>query len=532
LDGALAGRLLIIGLDAGTFDTLDPLVASGDMPEVGAILAASARAELLSTFPPTTSPAWPALATGLEPGKLGLFGLLNRRPGTQYDFRVARNTFDARSLWSIAGRAGVRAVACGVPATFPPVESPNATVVTGMLTPNGQPRTAPRAIETQLARDGLIIDWEELRDLEGSVRLPDDEARLAIFLLDALDWRVFMTVFRSSDGIFHTHPGEPEAHRELFRRIDRHIGAMRARLDSHDTLMLVSDHGMTRLREVVHVNSLLQRERLLVKRARVATADERALGAMESIKNLPLFQNPIVKNPLARRLAERVRQRAFRRRLEYGREGRRQPRLSEALVDWSASICFFVDLGYGSGIHLNLRGREPLGIVDPGEYAAVRDRVAEILSREEGIVVRRREDVYAGPFVDRAPDLLVSTAREDLGLSGRMLDVPVRTPIDVPYFHHTRRGIWSVMGPGVHARAFDEPLGIADVCPTSLHLLGIGVPSDSDGKVRLELFEPDSEPARRPVRYVDAEGAIGADDLDEYDDEAIKEKLRGLGYMH
>ena len=54
MSSAANGRLLIIGLDAGTWDILDPLVASGDMPSLGRLLERSARAELLSTFPPTT----------------------------------------------------------------------------------------------------------------------------------------------------------------------------------------------------------------------------------------------------------------------------------------------------------------------------------------------------------------------------------------------------------------------------------------------------------------------------------------------
>src|ERR1043166_1711607 len=170
----MAGRLLIVGLDAGTFDILDSYVASGDMPHVARLVADGARAELTSTFPPTTAPAWPALVTGLGPAKLGMFGLLNRRPGSQYEFGVARNTFDSRSIWSLAGHAGVTAVSCGVPASFPPVESPNTVVVTGMLTPNGYPRSAPAELEAELAARDLIIDWEELRDLEGAVRLPDD----------------------------------------------------------------------------------------------------------------------------------------------------------------------------------------------------------------------------------------------------------------------------------------------------------------------------------------------------------------------
>ena len=526
----MAGRLLIIGLDAGTFDILDPLVASGDMPNVGAILEAGACAELLSTFPPTTSPAWPALVTGLGPGKLGFFGLLNRRPGTQYDFAVARNTFDARALWSLAGRAGVPAVACGVPATFPPAESPNVAVVTGMLTPNGQPRTAPAALEADLAREGLVIDWEELRDLAGSVALPDDEARLALRMLERSDWRVFMTVFRASDGIFHTHPAEFEAHREMFRRIDRHVGAMRERLDAADTLMLVSDHGMTRLAEVVHVNSLFLREGLLGRREVETTVEDRALGLLERIKESPLVQNPIVKNPLARRAAEALRQRRASRTLEFGREGRRQPRLSEALVDWSRTTCVFVDLGYGSGVYLNVRGREPFGVVAPEEYDATRDRVAALLRQQEGLVVSRREEVYTGPFVERAPDLLVSTTREELGLSGRLLDTPVRTRVDVAYFHHTRRGIWVVAGPDVRPGRLAAPCEIVDVCPTALHLLGLAVPDDVDGRVRSELFA--GGPATLPVRTVHVDAPLEVDAGGDYDDDAIKEKLRGLGYMH
>jgi predicted AlkP superfamily phosphohydrolase/phosphomutase len=364
------------------------------------------------------------------------------------------------------------------------------------------------------------------------VALADEEARLALYLLDRIEWRVFMTVFRASDGIFHTHPRDVDAHREMFRRIDRGIGQMRARLGADDTLMLVSDHGMTRLREIVHVNALLWRARLLARRDRPATVEDRALGLVERVKRSPLVDPRIVKNPIARRVAEALRQRRAGKTLDFGREGRRQPRLSESLIDWTGTACFFVDLGYGSGVYLNLKGREPLGTVDPADYAATRDRIASLLRAEHGLVVERREDVYTGPFLERAPDLLVSTAHEDLGLSGRLLDTPNRTRVDVPYFHHTRRGIWVAVGPGVRPGRITEPMTIVDVCPTALHLLGVGVPDDLDGRVRAELFRPDSEAGTRPVRYVTPAGAVEAQELEDYDDEAIKEKLRGLGYMH
>ncbi|MBK6317080.1 MAG: hypothetical protein IPF53_23060 [Blastocatellia bacterium] len=117
-------------------------------------------------------------------------------------------------------------------------------------------------------------------------------------------------------------------------------------------------------------------------------------------------------------------------------------------------------------------------------------------------------------------------------MTGRILDTPVRTPVDVPYFHHTRRGIWVVAGPDVEARSGLGPLSIVDVCPTAMHMLGIGVPDDLDGRVALELFREGSVPQSRPVKKVTPDATISADDGEAYDDDAIKEKLRGLGYMH
>ena len=75
-------------------------------------------------------------------------------------------------------------------------------------------------------------------------------------------------------------------------------------------------------------------------------------------------------------------------------------------------------------------------------------------------------------------------------------------------------------------------MSIVDVCPTAMHLLGIGVPDDVDGRVAIELFREGSVTRSRAVEIVAPDATILADDGEEYDDEAIKDKLRGLGYMH
>jgi predicted AlkP superfamily phosphohydrolase/phosphomutase len=84
-------------------------------------------------------------------------------------------------------------------------------------------------------------------------------------------------------------------------------------------------------------------------------------------------------------------------------------------VDWSQTRAYAVGL---SGIYLNLRGREGHGIVSPDEAPALKSAIAEKLAglrddQENAVAIRSvatREQVYAGPFVDEAPDLLVNFA--------------------------------------------------------------------------------------------------------------------------
>ena len=67
-------RYLVIGLDGGTFDLLDPLMAAGDLPFLSDLAARGLRSPLRSVFPPKTIPAWYSFVTGLDPGSLGIFG--------------------------------------------------------------------------------------------------------------------------------------------------------------------------------------------------------------------------------------------------------------------------------------------------------------------------------------------------------------------------------------------------------------------------------------------------------------------------
>ena len=85
-------------------------------------------------------------------------------------------------------------------------------------------------------------------------------------------------------------------------------------------------------------------------------------------------------------------------------------------VDWSRTKAYALGLG---GIYLNLGGREARGIVPPDEAKALGDAIARGLTGlpdpEGGAVairrVKSREELYRGPYVAEAPDLLVHFER-------------------------------------------------------------------------------------------------------------------------
>jgi predicted AlkP superfamily phosphohydrolase/phosphomutase len=62
-------RLLIVGLDAATFDLISPWIAEGKIPNLAALVKNGAWSRLASILPSITPPAWTSFMTGKNPGK-------------------------------------------------------------------------------------------------------------------------------------------------------------------------------------------------------------------------------------------------------------------------------------------------------------------------------------------------------------------------------------------------------------------------------------------------------------------------------
>jgi predicted AlkP superfamily phosphohydrolase/phosphomutase len=196
------------------------------------------------------------------------------------------------------------------------------------------------------------------------------------------------------------------------------------------------------------------------------------------------------------------------------------------------------------GIEINLRGRQPQGIVEPGaEYEEVRDHIVGQLRQaadpETGMSiveeVHKREDIYSGPYLDIAPDIVFVTshrfrAEREIG-QDYVGPVPLKQ-LETYNGLHQMDGIFIAWGRNVKAGSTIKGANIMDVAPTVLYATGLPVPSEMDGRVLVDAFLP-SHIEARPPEYSDAPvQAEGADvSLSPEDERAMRDKLRGLGYL-
>jgi predicted AlkP superfamily phosphohydrolase/phosphomutase len=88
-------------------------------------------------------------------------------------------------------------------------------------------------------------------------------------------------------------------------------------------------------------------------------------------------------------------------------------------IDWSRTLAYSEELNYYPAIWLNLQGREPFGIVPRLQADSMLEEIRSALiqwrdpSDEAAIIraVHRREEIYQGPEIECAPDLILELNR-------------------------------------------------------------------------------------------------------------------------
>lgn len=538
-------KLLIIGIDGATFDLVRPWAEAGHLPNLARLMADGVSADLASTLPPVTSPAWPTFMTGCNPGKHGVFDFIQP---TGADFSLVNSTKIRQStIWQRLSAAGLKVGVLNVPVTYPPHEV-NGFMITGILSPkSGQICYPPDLIDRYLEQLGDYrvapnvqfkagIEAAYAQDMYDLIRVHGD---WALTLMENEPWDVLMVHFIALDIMMHAmwrhmdrqHPRhEPGPHehaiRDGYRLVDEYVGRMLERVPDDTTVLLMSDHGFGPLHKIVNLNVYLMQKGLLkLKRDAVNRLKAAAFhlgltpaGVYHMIETIGL-QN------LATRVSKQTRNEVVGRFLSFDS------------VDWSRTVAY--SMGHVGQIYLNVAGREPQGIVTPENYARLRQEVIDALQElrdEDGrpLVTRLilREETYQGPYAEKGPD--IHLVLDDYNMIAFPMfatnnDV-IADQIRGDSGSHRREGIFIAHGPDVRANTQLDEVSILDLAPTVMALLGQPVPQIMDGRVLQEVF---SQPLAVSVADTTEDDAAvrQSQALEDDDTRQIEDRLRSLGYL-
>jgi hypothetical protein len=134
--------------------------------------------------------------------------------------------------------------------------------------------------------------------------------------------------------------------------------------------------------------------------------------------------------------------------------------------------------------------------------------------------------------VDKAPDIVLAPENDRYRIVTQVDAKRTFRQHRIPQGYHSDTGLLFAAGPGV-AAGVEIDASIEDVMPTVLWSLDLPVPAGIDGKPRTDLFDGEAA-AARAVRTADApDEAAAAEEpkLTPEEEEALKDALRGLGYL-
>jgi predicted AlkP superfamily phosphohydrolase/phosphomutase len=255
---ATGHRFLVLGLDGGTFQLLNPLLEAGELPFLRSLMERGVSAPLTSVYPSKTIPAWYSFATGLDPGALGIFGFTepNGGPGKS---RLVQGYRPAEALWDRLSRQGHRVGVLNFPVRSGyPI---NGYLIPGMFGEN--PTTYPADVRTILEAglgEPLLAELPPYHEshrqewLSLATQGVLQRAAAAEFLQGVYRPDFLFVLLRETDRIEHQHWIEcakgparmPADLLEFWRAVDtacaRIDRAFRAQGEPAVTLV-ISDHG-------------------------------------------------------------------------------------------------------------------------------------------------------------------------------------------------------------------------------------------------------------------------------------------------
>jgi predicted AlkP superfamily phosphohydrolase/phosphomutase len=521
-------RVLVICIAESTLDLIVPWAKAGLLPTFKSLISEGTSGPLRSQIPIITPQMWGTIVTGKSPGYHALFDFWQRGPDGRFR-EINGSDVKEKPIWQILSENEVPCGIINVPFTYPP-QKIKGFMISGEDAPGAHRSIAsPSSLYDEIVRKfgryrlkDIFVGGRQKTDY--LTLIEEDTAKqtdVLEYLVSRKEWEFFLTFYSATAIAQHYFWSDMESKDEnnLFRNVietayrclDTAIHRLMKAAGPETIVFIMSECGAGALLSGVQINTWLEKEGFLIRKIKTSNTPS-VRASMNLIKS---ELGKIVAN--TRKNVQRGLPQSVYFWANHNMKGVKawiQSYLTGSDIDWSKSKAF--SRGKEGEIFINLKGRDPRGIVKPGiEYESVRNSIIESLSKlvdpETGkrAVDRayRREELYQGPMLEWAPDLIIQW--HDTAYMPTESDRDSES-IFVPRWReymnwptsgsHRIDGILFVKGPGISKAKRVEGARIIDMVPTWLYSLNQRIPSDLEGKVISGLFENDNSPENKPKR--------------------------------
>ncbi len=484
-----AGRVIVLGFDGLEPTLVRKWVSQGKLPTFARLMNEGSFGDLVTVLPPSSASAWTSAMTGVNPGKHGIYGFLKTTESDASASPAFNTSLDRGFLpvWAVLGEYGRKSCIINIPLSSP-ADSLNGIMIAGFPHASEDTRSHywPDSLEKVLgdyAFDAFRVTCAKNREdrfLEKMQGIASKRLDLGLEFFEAGGWDLFWLVFTFPDRYQHYLWKYMDENHPMYDPINGPLYG-----DRIEAAYVMADNYVAEFMNRMEEGDLL-----------VLMSDhgfghlyytinsrnflQRALGSTENVEPTDFF---------------------------------------------GAKFKISVSGPNAEERYLSIKNRLIEGLrtlEDPVNGGAIIDSIYT------------KEDIYTGPYVGSAPDILCLEKPGYLFFSLqktpdlRLLDSGPAPDKAFSGFHR-RRGSLGLYGDRVKAGQVTEAR-ITDIAAIIMSYLGVPAPRDIDGKVPAGVFTDD---ATGPIRLVtsDVPGYRRPTGLTGQDSEKMEKQLRAVGYI-
>jgi predicted AlkP superfamily phosphohydrolase/phosphomutase len=292
-------KALIVGIDGVPHSLLRTYLDHGLMPNLREILKGGHLLHPMNaSIPDISSVSWTSFATGVNPGEHGIYGFTDLRPHSYSLYFPNSKDRKAPTFWELLGKTAdttsslsqqylskidrpYRSIVLNMPHTYPAYPM-NGILVAGFVAIDLKKATYPDSAFAYLNQMGYLIDVDAEKAKESKQALMQEiwncfekrkEAILHFFRKES--WDLFCACVTETDRLHHfffdasgdTHHPFHQAFLNFYEELDKFIKTLYDEFNRASRgkgfFMILSDHGFAPIRREVYMNAFLREKEFL-----------------------------------------------------------------------------------------------------------------------------------------------------------------------------------------------------------------------------------------------------------------------------